>query len=85
LAAQTTPPALAKKKLSYLEAREYEAMETNVAKVEHELNVLRAALENPAIMSDAAKLQVTCAKMEDAQHRVDALYARWAELEKKQN
>ena len=84
-AKETTPPALAKKKLSYLEAREYEAMETNVAKVEHELNVLRAALENPAIMSDAAKLQVTCAKMEDAQHRVDALYARWAELEKKQN
>jgi len=46
-AKETTPPALAKKKLSYLEAREYEAMETNVAKVEHELNVLRAALKIP--------------------------------------
>jgi ATP-binding cassette subfamily F protein uup len=80
-----TPPSPAKKKLSYLEAREFEAMEVKVAAVEHELNVLRAELEDPAIMTDAAKLQVTCAKMEDAQHRVDALYSRWAELEKKQN
>jgi ATP-binding cassette subfamily F protein uup len=81
----STPPAPAKKKLSYLEAREYEAMETKVAAVEHELNVLRAALEDPAIMSDAVRLHVTYVKMEAAQHRVDELYARWAELEKKQN
>jgi ATP-binding cassette subfamily F protein uup len=77
------PPA--KKKLSYLEAREYEGMEAKVAAVEHELNELRAALEDPAVMSDAARLQVTCTRMEEAQHRVDALYARWAELEKKQS
>jgi ATP-binding cassette subfamily F protein uup len=81
----SAPPAPAKKKLSYLEAREYEGMEAKVAAVEHELDLLRTALGDPAIMSDAAKLQVTCAKMEDAQHRVDALYARWAELEKKLN
>jgi ATP-binding cassette subfamily F protein uup len=79
------PPAPAKKKLSYLEAREYEAMETMVARAEHELDVLRTTLEDPAVMSDAARLQITCSKMEDAQHKVDELYARWAELEKKQS
>ncbi len=84
-AISAAPTAPAKKKLSYLEAREFEAIETKVAAVEQELNVLRAELEDPAIMTDAAKLQVTCEKMEDAQHRVDALYARWAELEKKQS
>ena len=56
-----------------------------MAAVEHELNELRTALEDPAVMSDAARLQVTCTRMEEAQHRVDALYARWAELEKKQS
>jgi ATP-binding cassette subfamily F protein uup len=84
-AAGGAPPPTAKKKLSYLEAREYEAMETKVARVELELNALRTALEDPAIVSDAARLQVTYVKMESAQHKVDELYARWAELEKKLN
>ena len=45
---------------------------------------LRAALEDPAIMSDAARLHVTYAQMEETQKKVDKLYARWAELEQKQ-
>ena len=83
-AGKTVPPP-GKKKLSYLEAREYEGMEAKVAAVEHELDVHRTALQDPAIMSDAARLQTACEKMEETQHQVDALYARWAELEKKQN
>ena len=78
------PPAAAKKKLSYLEAREFAAMETRIAEAEQELSVLRATLEDPAIMSDAPRLQVTCAQMEETQKKVDKLYARWAELEQKQ-
>ncbi len=78
------PPAAAKKKLSYLEAREFATMEKRVAEVEHELNVLRAALEDPAIMSDASKLHTAYLQMEKAQKKADALYARWAELEQKQ-
>jgi hypothetical protein len=35
-------------------------------------------------MSDAPRLQVICAQMEEAQKKVDKLYARWAELEQKQ-
>ena len=59
-------------------------MEKRIAEAEQELSVQRARLEDPAIMSDAPRLQVTCAQMEETQKRVDKLYARWAELEQKQ-
>jgi ABC transport system ATP-binding/permease protein len=78
------PPAAAKRKLSYLEAREFVAMEKRIAEAEQELSVLRAVLEDPAVMSDAPRLQVTCAQIEEAHKKVDKLYARWAELEQKQ-
>ena len=76
--------AAVKKRLSYLEAREFVAMEERIAEAEEQLSVLRTALEDPAIMSDAPRLQVTCAQIEEAQRKVDKLYARWAELEQKQ-
>jgi len=79
-----SPAAPAKRKLSYLEAREFAAMEMRIVEAEKELDVLRATLEDPAIMSDVPRLQVTCAQMEETQKRVDKLYARWAELEHKQ-
>jgi len=81
---QGAPPAPAKRKLSYLEAREFAAMEKRIAEAEQELSVLRARLEDPAITSDAPRLQVICAQMEETQKKVDKLYARWAELEQKQ-
>jgi len=80
-ASPTTAP---KKKLSYLEAREFAAMETRIVEAEQELSVLRATLEDPGIVSDAARLQVTCAQLDETQKKVDKLYARWAELEQKQ-
>jgi len=78
------PPATAKRKLSYLEAREFATLEKKIAEAEQELGVLRATLEDPAIMSDAARLHVTYAQMEETRKKVDKLYARWAELEQKQ-
>ena len=39
---------------------------------------------DPAIMSNAAELQRRYAALADAKAAVDALYARWAELEEKQ-
>jgi ABC transport system ATP-binding/permease protein len=78
------PPAAAKRKLSYLEAREFAAMEARIAEAEQELGGLRATLEDPAIMSDAARLHGICAQMEETQKKVDKLYARCAELEQKQ-
>jgi hypothetical protein len=42
-------------------------------------------LEDPEIVSDSRRLVTAHAEMEQAQDKVDTLYARWAELEKKKN
>jgi len=78
------PHAVAKKKLSYTEAREFAAMESRINEAEQILHAKRAALEDPAITSDRISLQNACAKLDEAQKSVDTLYARWAELEQKQ-
>ena len=72
-----------RKKLSYLEAREYDRIEQRVADAEHVLQAKRAQLEDPEIASDGPRLVTAHAEMEEAQDIVDVLYARWAELEKK--
>jgi ABC transport system ATP-binding/permease protein len=75
----------ARKKLSYLEVRELEMMEQNIAKAEEELNLCRSEMEDPAVMSDGPRLRKACIRMETAQAAVDKLYTRWAELERKKN
>ena len=77
--------APAKRKLSYLEAREFAAIEERIAETEQRLKATRAVLEDPAIASDGAALLAASAEVEEAQKLVDALYARWSELEEKQN
>jgi len=73
-----------KKKLSYLEAREFATMEERIAQAEDMLAKKRSAAEDPAIATDAARLLSTHAELETAQKAVDELYSRWAELEGKQ-
>jgi len=77
-------PSPAKKKLSYLEAREYASIELRVAAAEAVLQEKRARAEDPAIASDASRLLSAHAELGEAQKKVDELYARWDELEKKQ-
>ncbi|MFZ1140015.1 MAG: ABC-F family ATP-binding cassette domain-containing protein [Candidatus Sulfotelmatobacter sp.] len=80
----TAEPGSSKKKLSYLEAREYASIEERVAAAEQVLEAKRTAAEDPAIASDATRLLTANAELEEVQKTVDELYARWAELEKKQ-
>ena len=70
----------ARKKLSYMEAREWEQIEERVADAEHQLTAARDALENPAIVSDPVRLMEAVKHIEAVQAEVDALYERWAEL-----
>jgi ATP-binding cassette subfamily F protein uup len=74
-------PAFARKKLSYMEAREFATLEDSIAGTEQALRTLHAELEDPAVQSDAPRLQSICVQIEGAQNTVDKLYARWAELE----
>jgi ATP-binding cassette subfamily F protein uup len=72
-----------KKKLSYLEAREYAGIEDRVTAAEEQVNRERAVVEDPAVATDAVRLQAALHAMEQAQSTLDELYARWAELEAK--
>jgi ABC transport system ATP-binding/permease protein len=85
VATENAAPPAGKKKLSYLEAREYDSIEQRVGEAEEILQAKRVQLQDPQIVSDAPRLVAAHAEMEEAQEKVDTLYARWAELEKKKN
>jgi ATP-binding cassette subfamily F protein uup len=76
-------PGSSKKKLSYLEAREFSSIEEKVEVAEELLQARREAVEDPAVATDAARLQEALTALDEAQSAVDTLYARWAELEAK--
>ena len=73
----------ARKKLSYLEGREYETIEARIADAEATLQQAQEAANDPTIASDAPRLQAALNELANAQATADALYARWAELEAK--
>src|SRR6185503_4244435 len=86
-AAESKVPAGAtsgKKKLSYLEAREWEQMESRVLEAEQELDAIRAEMQSPDVVSDGPRLHACYQKLQVAESRVQQLYGRWAELEAKQ-
>jgi ATP-binding cassette subfamily F protein uup len=81
---ESSSPLLTKKKLSYLEAREYAGIELRIAEAEQTLREKLAALHDPDVASDGPRLIAISAEVDEAQGVVDQLYARWAELENKQ-
>ena len=72
-----------KKKLSYLEAREYAGIEALVDQAEERLNAARDVLDDPSVSTNAEALTKALHEMEKAQEEADALYQRWAELTEK--
>jgi ABC transport system ATP-binding/permease protein len=85
VSAENSQQSPVKKKLSYLEAREYDSIEQRVADAELVLQAKRDQVEDPKIVSDGPRLVIAHAELEAAQEKVDQLYARWAELEKKKS
>jgi ATP-binding cassette subfamily F protein uup len=77
---QPSAPAQ-KEKLSYLEQREWDAMEGKILEAEAELAARQSEVQ--AYASDAQRLPAAYQGQQEAQARVEALYARWAELESK--
>jgi len=76
-------PVGGKKKLSYLEAREFAAIEQQVELSDARLALARERVEDPSIATNAAELQNALTELDAAQHENDTLYARWAELTEK--
>ncbi|HEV8415891.1 MAG TPA: ABC-F family ATP-binding cassette domain-containing protein [Bryobacteraceae bacterium] len=77
-------PAVApqKKKLSYMESREYESIEERIAVLEDSLHAKHMSVEEVAL-KEPRLLEKLYKEIEAAQQEVDLLYARWAELEEK--
>jgi ATP-binding cassette subfamily F protein uup len=73
----------AKKKLSYLDSRDFETIEDRITEAEVLLQEKRSLLADPDVVRDAKRLQDALSEADEAQKMVDALYARWAELEAK--
>lgn len=81
--AAVTKPVLLPKKLSYLDGREHAGMEQRIIEAEQALESKRAALHDPAILTDGRVVQEAYRELEQAERAVNELYARWAELEEK--
>jgi ATP-binding cassette subfamily F protein uup len=71
-----------KKKLSYMESREYESIEERITVLEDTLHAKHMSVEEIAL-KEPRSLEKLYKEIETAQQEVDLLYARWAELEEK--
>jgi ABC transport system ATP-binding/permease protein len=80
--AQRAPAATPKKKLSYLESREYESIEQRIGVLEDALHAKHMSVEEVAL-KEPRLLEQLYKEIEASQQEVDRLYARWAELEEK--
>jgi ATP-binding cassette subfamily F protein uup len=82
-AEHTSEPAPVRKKLSYLEAREFAGLEQRMEESDARLASAKVRVEDPAIATDAAALEQALAELHAAKQENDALYVRWAELSEK--
>jgi|SRR5579871_42230 len=78
---QTAVREVSKKKLSYLEQREWDGMEAKILEAEQELTDRQRELQEAA--SSGKGLDEAYERLREIEGRVEELYARWAELENK--
>ena len=83
VAAEVKPTGQQKKRLSYMEQREWDSIEQSIGAADEQLERATAALSDPAIASDAARLQQAIREQQAARVAADALMERWAELAEK--
>ncbi len=79
------PPPKPKVKLSNKEQYELDHMEKSIAEAEAQVAKLEASTLSPAVQADHQKLTAHYIEQGKAQDRVNALLARWEELEAKVN
>jgi ATP-binding cassette subfamily F protein uup len=80
---ETASPNARRKGLSYREQQEWGQMEKKILQAEDALATCQAAVEDPAVVSNAGALQTRHTALDDARAEVERLYGRWAELEEK--
>ncbi len=80
-AAARTQTGGTRRKLSYKDQRDFDSIEARIAEAEARLAALEAEQASPELASNASRLVELIAQIESAKGEVDALYARWSELE----
>jgi ATP-binding cassette subfamily F protein uup len=70
-----------RRKLSYIDQREWDSIEARIAEAEASLSALRAEQDSPEVATNHSRLVELEAEIAAAQAEVDRLYVRWAELE----
>jgi ABC transport system ATP-binding/permease protein len=70
-----------KKKLSFNDQRDFDTIEARILAAEGHAATLEAELTKPEVLSNGPRLVELDAELRKARAAVDALYARWAELE----
>jgi ATP-binding cassette subfamily F protein uup len=78
--AEAGAPA-SKKKLSFKDQRDWDTIEGRITEAEARRTALEEEAGRPEVAVDAARLVALQAELTAAQLEIDALYARWAELE----
>jgi ABC transport system ATP-binding/permease protein len=76
-------PRAPRKRLSYLEQREWDSMEAALLAAEERAREARERAHDQSIAADAAALQERFTELAAADAEVERLYARWSELEEK--
>jgi len=75
-------PAVAKRKLSYKDARDLEQLPGRIEALENRVAALTAAMHAPAFYQrEIAAINADNATLAQAQSELDAAYARWEALE----
>jgi ATP-binding cassette subfamily F protein uup len=76
------PPKASRASLSYRERQEYDGLEDAIHALEAELEQVTATLGDPATWTDSAvDTDALTARMQELPGRIEAAYARWAELD----
>ena len=78
-------PSPKSKGLSYREQQEWDQIERKIVEAEQAVATCQAAMEDPAMVSDAGALEARCEALEAAHTKVEQLYARWSTLEEKRS
>jgi len=78
-------PVVEKKKstLTYQEKKEFDGIESKIAKLEEKVRSLNHLLEEKEVAEDPARLSEICTAIGLEETQIEQLYLRWEELEKK--
>ncbi len=78
---QEPPPK--KQALHYLEKKELDTIEQRILEAEQEVESARGAMDDKEISADSHALGEAYKRLSEAESKVEQLYARWDELERK--